>query len=95
MSDSFATPQTVAHQTPLSMGFPKQEYWSRLPFHSPGDILNPRMEPTPLVLAGRFFTTEPPGKLNRSLYMAEQYFIVYMKFKAKRVTDGPLGCSRL
>ena len=35
----FLTPWTVAHQAPLSMGFPRQEYWSRLPFPSPGDLL--------------------------------------------------------
>ena len=40
MSDSFATPWTVAHQTPLSMGFPRQEYWSELAFPSPGDLPN-------------------------------------------------------
>ena len=40
-SDSSATPWTVAHQAPLSMGFPRQEYWSGLPFPSPGDLPNP------------------------------------------------------
>ena len=38
------SPWTVAHQAPLSMGFPRQEYWSGLPFPSPGDIPHPRME---------------------------------------------------
>ena len=37
----FATPWTVVHQAPLSMGFPRQEYWSGLPFSSPGDLLHP------------------------------------------------------
>ena len=37
----FAAPRTVAHQAPLSMGFSKQEYWSRLPFPPPGDLPNP------------------------------------------------------
>ena len=46
MSDSFATPWTVAHQAPLSMGFPRQEYWSGLPFPSPGDPPDPGMEPS-------------------------------------------------
>ena len=41
MSDSFATPWTVAHQAPLSMGFPRQEYWSELPFSSAGDLPSP------------------------------------------------------
>ena len=57
----FATLWTVAHQAPLSMGFSRQEYWSGLPF-SPS---RPRVESTSPVspaLAGRFFTTEPPGK---------------------------------
>ena len=62
VSDS-ATPGTVAHQAPLSMGFPRQEYWSRLPFPSPGDLSNPGIEPASPALAGGFFTTEPPGEL--------------------------------
>ena len=40
------TPRTVAHQAPLSMGLPRQEYWNRLPFSSPGDLPDPGMEPT-------------------------------------------------
>ena len=52
---------TVALQIPLSMGFPKQEYWSRLPFPPPGDFLNPGIKLTSPALAGRFFTTEPPA----------------------------------
>ena len=56
MSNSFAAPWTVAPQTLQSMGFPRQEYWSGLPFPSPGDLPNPRIEPSPPALAGRFFT---------------------------------------
>ena len=63
LSDSFATPWTVAHQAPLSMGFPSQEYWSGLPFPSPGDLPDLGIKPMSPALAGRFFTTEPPGKL--------------------------------
>ena len=58
-------PMTVAHQAPQSMGFSRQEYWSGLSFPSPGDLSHPGIKPTsPVspVLAGRFFTTEPPGK---------------------------------
>ena len=54
-----ATLWTIAHQAPLSMGFSRQEYWSGLPFPSPGDLLNPGIEPTSLMspaLADRFFT---------------------------------------
>ena len=46
-----------------SMGFPRQEYWSRLPFPSPGELPNPGTEPGPPALAGGFFVTEPPGKI--------------------------------
>ena len=62
VSDSFKTLWTVAHQTPLSMRFPRQEYWSGLSFLSPGDLPSPGIKPTFPALAGRFFTTEPPGK---------------------------------
>ena len=67
MSDS-VTPWTLAHQAPLSMGFSGREYWSGLPFPLPGDLLDPRMEPTSLAspaLAGSFFTTAPPGKITQ------------------------------
>ena len=60
----FVTPLTVAQQAPLSMGFPRHEYWSRLPFPTP-DLPNPGIKPTSLVslpLAGGFFTTAPLGK---------------------------------
>ena len=59
MSDSFATPWTVACQAPLSVGFPRQEYWNALPFPSPGDRPKPGTEPGSPALAGEFFTTEP------------------------------------
>ena len=49
------------------MGFPRQEYWNGLPFPSPGDLPNPGNEPLSPVLAGGFFTTEPPGKLNNKI----------------------------
>ena len=45
MFNSLVTPQTVAHQGPLSIGFPRQEYWSGLPFLPPGDLSNPGVEP--------------------------------------------------
>ena len=42
---TLATPWTVAHQAPLSMGFPRQEYWNGLPFLSPANLPNPGIEP--------------------------------------------------
>ena len=53
---------TVVHQTPLSMGFPKQEYWSGLSFPSPGDLPDLGIQHASPALAGGFFTTEPHGK---------------------------------
>ena len=62
MSDSLVTSGTVAHQAPLPMGFPRQEYWSGLPFPSLGDLPDPGIEPMSPALAGGFFTAEPVGK---------------------------------
>ena len=62
MSDSFATPETAFHQAPLSMGFSRYEYWSGLPFPSPGGLSNTGIELMYPALAGGFFTTYPPGK---------------------------------
>ena len=56
----FATSQTVAHQAPLSTEFPRQEYWSGLPFPTPGALPDPGTELRSPALAGGFFTTEPP-----------------------------------
>ena len=61
MSDSLATPGTVACQAPLPMGFPRQEYWSGLPFPSLGDLPDPGIEPMSPSLAGGYFTAEPAG----------------------------------
>ena len=58
----FATPWTVAHQAPPSMGFSRQEYWSRLPFPSPGDLPNPGIKPGSPALQADALTSEPPGK---------------------------------
>ena len=56
---TLANPRTVAHQTPLSKEFPKQEYWRGLPFSSPEDLPDPGIEPVSSALASGFFTTEP------------------------------------
>ena len=58
----FGTPWTVARQAPLSMGFPRKEYWSWLSFPSPRDLPDPGIEPESPTLAGGFFTTESPEK---------------------------------
>ena len=64
----FATPWTVAHQAPLSMGFSRQEYWSGLPFPSPGDLPNPGIEPMSPALQAASLPSKPPGKPNNNVY---------------------------
>ena len=58
----FVTPWTVANQTSLSMGFSRQEYWSGLPFPSPGDLPNPGIKPRSPALQADTLPSEPPGK---------------------------------
>ena len=58
----FATPWTVAPQAPPSMGFSRQEYWSGLPFPSPGYLPNPGIEPRSPTLQAYALTSEPPRK---------------------------------
>ena len=68
----FATLWTIVCQTPLSMGFPRQEYWSGLSFPSPGDLLKPGIKPVSLMLlalAGGFLAS--PGMP----FPVERYFI--------------------
>ena len=58
----FVTPWTVVYQAPQSMEFSRQEYWSGLPFPSPGDLLNPGIEPGSPTLQADILPPEPPGK---------------------------------
>ena len=60
----FVTPWTVAHWAPPSMEFSRQEYWSGLPFPSPGDLPNPGIEPGSPALWAEDLLSEPPGNPN-------------------------------
>ena len=62
LSCVFAIPWTVDYQASLSMGFSRQEYWSGLPFPSPGDLPNPGIEPRSPTLQADALPSEPPGK---------------------------------
>ena len=76
MSNS-ATPWTVAHKAPLSMGFPRQEYWNRLPFPPPGDLLDLGIAPASPVspaLQADSFPAEPLGKPNAKKNRNKIYF---------------------
>ena len=57
-----ATPLTVVYQAPLSMEFTRQEYWSGLPFPSPGDVQDPGVKSRSLTLQADSLPFEPPGK---------------------------------
>ena len=73
-----ATPLTIAHQAPLSMRFSRQEYWSGLPFPSPGDLPNPGIKPRSPALQADSLPSEPPGKPTlsvRCLVMAKTQFL--------------------
>ena len=77
-----ATLWTGAHQAPLSMGFPRQEYWSGLPFPSPGDLPDPGIKSTSLTslaLAGRFFAIVTPGKPNNCIAAGKAIYSKVMK----------------
>ena len=67
-------PWTVAHQAPLSMGFSRQEYWSGLPFPSPGDLPDPGIKPRSHALQADALPSEPPGKphfIHSSVYICQ------------------------
>ena len=74
--DSSETPWTVACQAPLSMGFPRQEYWNGLAFPSPGDLPNPGIEPGSPTLQADDLLSEPPGKSHFSRGTSELVFQV-------------------
>ena len=79
------TPWTVAHQAPLYVGFSRQEYWSGLPFPSPGDLPNPGIEPRSPVLQADPLPTELQGMLVSidwfiyAIKWEKTYFIFFLK----------------
>ena len=91
MSNCFANPWTLARQAPLSMGFPRQEYWTGSLFPSPRDFSDPGIESTSptlqaVILACRFFTAEPPGKPLGTLSYCKRSLVVYFKCKLSWVS---------
>ena len=71
----FATPWTVAYQVPPSMGFSRQEYWSGLPFPSPGKLPDPGIEPGSPALQANALLSEPPASLERNSICLLHLFI--------------------
>ena len=76
---------TVARQAPLSIGFPRQKYWSGLPFPSPGNLPHPGIKPNSPALTGEFFTTEPLVKPKRGITWSKSRFTILSWCKE---TDG-------
>ena len=81
---ALATPWTVVRQAPLSMEFSRQEYWSGLPFPSPGDLPDPGIKTASFAGAGGFFTTVPSGKP----WEQERERIFLGRVEEKRATRG-------
>ena len=90
MSDVFVTPWTVTCQAPLSMGFPRQEYWSALSFSSSRDLSNPGIKPTATALAGEFFTVELPGKDNFVHLLSKFRCHLFLQFPLPTLSQTPL-----
>ena len=70
----FVTPWTVAHHVPLSVGFSRQEYWSALPFPSPGDLPDPGIEPRSPTLQADSLQSKPPGNSVMKLLTNTSFF---------------------
>ena len=72
------TPWTIAHKAPLFLGFPRQKYWSGLPFPSPGDLPDPRIKPESPVLQMNSLSSKPPGKpglIHSSIQLRKQKYL--------------------
>ena len=88
----FVTPWTIARQAPLSMGFSGQEYWSGLPFPSPGDLPDPGIEPGSPALQADALSSEPPGK-PKSLLKEILYTLVSEVAQSCPTLCDPMDCS--
>ena len=96
MSSSFATPWTITHQVPPSMGFPRQGYWSGLPFSSPGDLPDPGIEPSSLVWQMDSLPLIQQGSLIFSLSSTKQYHLLVLNHSfSQQIVVRPLGPSTM
>ena len=83
----YVTPWTVAYQAPPSMGFSRQEYWSGLPFPSPGGLPDPGIEPKSSTLEADALTSEPPGKSIFFYNLAKyEHFSMFLYFNSSQVS---------
>ena len=89
----FVTAWNVTHKSPLSMGFPRQEYWSGLPCSRPRDLPDLGIKPTSPALAGGFFTTEPSGKPSLDITVVYT-FVMALERHFHRFWMFWQGCSK-
>ena len=99
VSDS-VTPWSVACQAPLSMGFPRQEYWREFPFPSPGDLPDPGIEPRSPALQADSLPTEPPGKpildySQRHSLMYHLWLLLLYKDRGEQLWQKPYALKSL
>ena len=85
----FATPWTVAYQASPSMEFSMQEYWSGLPFPSPGDIPHPGIKPSSPALEADTLTSEPPGKTRQRRIFYTDKWSIQKEYREITNIDGP------
>ena len=94
---TLCTPWTAARQAPLSIGFPRQEYWSGLPFPSPGDLPDPGIEPGSPALQAGSLPLEPPKK---PMFQGRRHFPKTLLTRlrtadpASLCLKGPFRCVR-
>ena len=84
---TLATPRTVAHQAPLFMGFSRQEYWSGLPFPSPGDLPDPGIESGSPALQTDSLPTELKGSLKEACMSSKTCFSISHSGPVEEITS--------
>ena len=89
----FATLWTAAHEAPLSMEFSRQEYWSGLPFPSPGDLPDPGIKSGPPALQADYLPSEPPGKPNKTNKMMDTQVSKLLKKQVHKLSQGQLSVT--
>ena len=98
MSDSFTTSWTTACQTPLFMGFSRQEYWSGLPFPPPGDLPDPGIKPASLMLpalAGRFLSSSEKPIYNHRNEQSCEFALTITHYYMKTSIPSLVGKKRI
>ena len=89
MSDSSVTPWTGAHQVPLSMGFPRQEHWSRLPFPFPEDLPDPGIKPVSPALQVDSLSAKLPENLFQRPAFMKRFHSEFPFQKGSRLVSCP------